>query len=181
MIFSGGLLGRCYLYQGEFESALETLHSTQKTYRAFNTRRRYRLPFVNSLAETYLFAAENSEIAPEHGPSEWLALARDACRDAMRVARGCRMGLPEAMRLQGTCEWLRGRNRTAERWWRRGLSFAVRNGIGYDEAMIHLEMGCRLGEREHLEKAAALFGEMGSERNLARARQALDELPVQRT
>jgi hypothetical protein len=91
------------------------------------------------------------------------------------------MGLPEAMRLQGTCEWLRGRRRTAERWWRQGLSFAVRNGIHYDEAMIHLEMGCRLGEREHLEKAAALFEEMGSERNLARAREALDEFTIQST
>ena len=91
------------------------------------------------------------------------------------------MGLPEAMRLQGTCQWLRSRYRAAERWWRQGLSFAVRNGIGYDEAMIHLEMGCRLGEREHLERAAALFEEMGSERNLARARQALADFAVQRT
>jgi tetratricopeptide (TPR) repeat protein len=174
IIFSGGLLGRCYLYQGKFTSALETLHATQKTYQEFNPRRRYRLPFVNSLAEMYLFAAENPEIAPEHVRSEWLAMARDACRDAMKVARACRMGLPEAMRLQGTYEWLRGRRRAAERWWRRGLSFAVQNGICYDEAMIRLEMGCRQGEREHLEKAAALFEEMGSEYNLGRARGALE-------
>jgi hypothetical protein len=155
---------------------LETLHTTQKTYQEFNARRRYRLPFVNSLAETYLFAAENPESAPQHDRSEWLALSRGACRDAMKVARGCRMGLPEAMRLQGTCEWLCGRKREAGRWWRRGLSFAVQNKIGYDEAMIHLEMGCRLGEREHLEKAAALFDEMGSERNLERSRAALEAL-----
>jgi hypothetical protein len=176
MIFSGGLLGRCYLYQGKFTFALETLHATQKTYQEFNARRRWRFPFVNSLAETYLYAVENPEIAPEYGRSEWLKLAREACRDAMKVARGCRMGLPEAMRLQGTCEWLRGRRGAAERWWRRGLSFAVQNDIGYDEAMLHLEMGCRLGEREHLEKAAALFEEMGSEDNLVRARGALEAL-----
>jgi class 3 adenylate cyclase/tetratricopeptide (TPR) repeat protein len=174
MIFNGGLLGRCYLYQGKFTTALETLHATQKTYQEFNARRRWRFPFVNSLAETYLFAAENPEIAPGHSRSEWLKLARDACRDAMKVGRGCRMGLPEAMRLQGTCEWLRGRRGAAERWWHQGLSFAVRNGIGFDEAMIHLEMGCRLDEREHLEKAAALFEEMGSEYNLGLARGALE-------
>jgi hypothetical protein len=52
----------------------------------------------------------------------------------------------------------------------------VRNGIGYDEAMIHLEMGCRLGERAHLEKAAVLFKEMGSDRNYGRAREALEAL-----
>jgi tetratricopeptide (TPR) repeat protein len=174
MIFSGGLLGRCYLYQGKFTSALETLHATQKTYQEFNPRRRYRLPFVNSLAEMYLFAAENPESAPQHDRLEWLALARDACRDAMKVARACRMGLPEAMRLQGSYEWLRGHRRAAERWWRRGLSFAVQNGIRYDEAMIRLEMGCRQGEREHLKKAAALFEEMGSEYNLGLARGALE-------
>jgi hypothetical protein len=86
------------------------------------------------------------------------------------------MGLPEAMRLQGTCEWLRGRRGAAQRWWRRGLSFAQQNGIGYEVGMIHLEMGCRLGEREHLEKAAALFEEMGSECNLGTARGALEAL-----
>jgi hypothetical protein len=42
--------------------------------------------------------------------------------------------------------------------------------------MIHLEMGCRLGERVHLVKAAAFFEDMGSERNLARAREALQAL-----
>jgi tetratricopeptide (TPR) repeat protein len=176
IIFSGGLLGRCYLHQGKFSSALETLRATQITYQKFNPRRRYRLPFVNSLAETYLFAAENPETAPEHGRSGWLALARVACRDAMKVARACRMGLPEAMRLQGTFEWLSGRRRAAEHWWRRGLSFAMQNDIRYDEAMICLEMGCRLNERAYLEKAAALFEEMGSERNLGRARGALGVL-----
>ena len=69
----------------------------------------------------------------------------------MKVGRECWMGLPESMRMQGTCEWLRGWRRAAERCWRQGLSFAVRNGNGYDEAMIHLEMGRHLGEREHLE------------------------------
>ena len=86
------------------------------------------------------------------------------------------MGLPEAMRLQGTCEWLRGRHQAAERWWWQGLSFAERNGSGYDEAMIHLEMGRRLSEREHLKRAEALFVEMGSERNLERTREVLQEL-----
>jgi class 3 adenylate cyclase/tetratricopeptide (TPR) repeat protein len=176
IIFSSGLLGRCYLYQGKFNSALETLHAAQKIYQEFNPRRRYRLPFVNSLAETYLFAVENPEIAPEHTRSEWLALARDACRDAMKVARSCKMGLPETIRLQGTYEWLGSRRRAAERWWRQGLSFAMQNGIRFDEAMIHLEMGRRLGDREHLQEAAALFAEMGSERNLARARGALEDL-----
>jgi tetratricopeptide (TPR) repeat protein len=176
MIFNGGLLGRCYLYQGKFTTALETLHATQKTYQEFNARRRWRFPFVNSLAETYLFAAENPEIAQGRSRSEWLNLARDACKDVMKVARACRMGLPEAMRLQGTCQWLHGHTRAAERTWRGGLSFAVQNGIHYDQAMILLEMGCRLGEREHLEKAEVLFEQMGSEANLRRARTALEML-----
>jgi hypothetical protein len=52
----------------------------------------------------------------------------------------------------------------------------VQNGINYDEAMLHLEIGCRLSEQDHLEIAAALFEEMGSEGNLARAREALEAL-----
>jgi hypothetical protein len=176
IVYSGGLLGRCYLYQGKFKSALETLHAIQKTDQEFNASPRNRLAFVSSLAEAYLAAVENPGGAPQRGRSEWLNLAQDACRNAMKVGRACRMGLPEAMRLQGTCEWLHDRRGAAERWWQRGLTFAARNGIHYEEAMIHLEMGCRLGEREHLEKAAALFEEMGSAWNLERARHALEAL-----
>ena len=43
------------------------------------------------------------------------------------------------------------------------------------------EMGRRLGERAHLERAGAIFAEIGAEWDLARAREALADLPVVQT
>ncbi len=39
--------------------------------------------------------------------------------------------------------------------------------------MAHLEMGMRLKERAHLEKAEAIFAEIGAEWDLVRARKVL--------
>ena len=57
------------------------------------------------------------------------------------------------MRLQGIYEWLTGKRAAAQQWWLRSLAEAERMGLGYDVAMTHFEMGQRLGERTHLEKA----------------------------
>ena len=46
-------------------------------------------------------------------------------------------------------------------------------GLRYDVGMIHLEMGQRLGKREHLEKAEATFAEIGAELDLTRTRELL--------
>jgi hypothetical protein len=46
-------------------------------------------------------------------------------------------------------------------------------GQRYDLAVTHLEMGQRLGERTHLECAEATLAEIGAERDLARAQEAL--------
>jgi hypothetical protein len=39
--------------------------------------------------------------------------------------------------------------------------------------MIHLEMGQRLGDRTHLEKAERVFAEIGAELDLARTKKLL--------
>jgi hypothetical protein len=39
--------------------------------------------------------------------------------------------------------------------------------------MTHLEMGCRLEDRTHLEKAEAIFAEIGAEWDLTQTRGAL--------
>ena len=75
--------------------------------------------------------------------------------------------------LQGRYEWLRGKPAAAQKWWRRSLALAEEMGQRYALGMTHLEMGQRLGERAHLERAEAIFAEIGAEWDLARAREAL--------
>jgi len=47
-------------------------------------------------------------------------------------------------------------------------------GMRYELGMTHLEMGQRLEDRAHLERAEAIFAEIGAEWDLARARKLLE-------
>jgi hypothetical protein len=85
--------------------------------------------------------------------------------------------MPEALRLQGTCEWLRGKKGTAQKWWEQSLTMAQEQGQRYDEGVTLLEMGSRLEDRGDLERAVAILSEIGAEWDLARAREALRETP----
>jgi len=82
------------------------------------------------------------------------------------------------MRLRGTYEWLDSRPAAAHRWWRRGMELAEDMGQAYDSAMIHLEMGRRLGDRDHLERAQGILTEIGAESDAARAREVLGNATV---
>ncbi|MGE5139006.1 MAG: hypothetical protein ACM3JD_06085, partial [Rudaea sp.] len=102
--------------------------------------------------------------------------AKNACVEALRYSNVSRPGMPEAMRLQGTYEWLRGGHQAACKWWRRSLALAEKQGQRYDEGMTHLEIGKRRNDCEHLERAIGIFSEIGAEFDLARAREALAEI-----
>jgi len=91
-----------------------------------------------------------------------------------RYRRAFRPGLPEAMCLQGTYEWLRGKPAAAPKWWQRSLLLAEEMGQRYGIGMTHLEMGRRLGERAHSERAEAILAETGAEWDLAQAREAIE-------
>ena len=53
---------------------------------------------------------------------------------------------------------------------------AEQMGMRYDLAMTHLEMGRRLNDREHLDKAEAIFAEIGAKWDLAETRRLLERL-----
>jgi len=75
--------------------------------------------------------------------------------------------------LRGTYEWLRDKPKAARKWWQRSLDLADAMEQCYDLGLTHLEIGQRLGDRAHLERAEAILGEFGAEWELARARYLL--------
>ena len=166
-----GQLGQLYLRQGELERALATLRESQRLSVKHNVVHAiYVTPLRNGLAEAYLLAAQRNDGTDR---ADWLRKAKPACRAALKHGKAFRGGLPEAMRLQGIYEWLRGKRAGARKWWQRSIDLAEELGQPYDLGMTHLEMGRRLGERAHLERAEALFGDIGAEWDLAQARKAL--------
>ena len=60
----------------------------------------------DSLAGTYLLVAEQSE-----------TIGKAACRAGMKFRKAFRPEKPEALRLQGRYEWLKGNPAQAQRWW----------------------------------------------------------------
>ena len=87
--------------------------------------------------------------------------ARQACQAALRQGKTCRGGIPGALRLQGTYAWLRGKPTTAHLWWQRSLTVAEELGARYELGLTSLEMGRRLGDQEHLERAEAIWTDIG--------------------
>ncbi len=171
----GNDLGRCYLRQGDWQAALETLETNHQFIVKNNFSRDpgSNAMLRNGLAWAYLLAAEKSDPA---GRAAWLKKARRACRAALKWGKSFHLGKPEALRLQGLYEWLHGNTAQARRWWYQSLAEAERLGMRYELGLTHLEIGRRLGEsepqeRSHLEKAEAIFSEIGAELDLAQARE----------
>ncbi len=96
--------------------------------------------------------------------------AKQACRGLLKNSKLDKGGFAPGYRLQGTYEWLLGRPRKAEKCWHKSLAVAEELGARYQEAQTRLEIGRRLGDRVELERAEALFAEMGAALDLADAR-----------
>jgi class 3 adenylate cyclase/tetratricopeptide (TPR) repeat protein len=163
---------RCFHAKGELEEGFSMLENMQELYLAHGIV--VDLPYIgNSTSETYLEAAERSTGKERQ---KWLKKARNSCREALKYARVNRPPLPDAMLFQGRYEWLRGNISSAKEWWRGGLEEAQRMRNPFMEGTIHLEIGRRLGDREHLLQAETILSEIGAEYDLAVARDALADL-----
>ena len=166
---AGGELGRCYLRQGDLGQALAILEENEH----YGAKYKMKRPFPalrNGLVGAYLLAAEQSGQNERHN---WLRKAGRSCREALGQGRKYRIGLAEAMRLKGTYECLREKPTFALKWWQRSLAVAEEIGMRHELGLTYLEMGMRLKERAYLEKAEAIFGEIGAEWDLGQTRKLL--------
>jgi class 3 adenylate cyclase/tetratricopeptide (TPR) repeat protein len=172
---SGGFLGMCYIRQGNLDQALSVLGETESIIVRHNLTGMVSACLRNNLANLYLLFAEKSVRSEK---AKWMERARIACKKALKQGKAYRFGLPETMRLKGAYEWLRGKPVTAKKWWQRSLSLAEELGMRPDLAMTYLEMGQRFKDRAHLEKAEAIFANIGAEFDLAQTRKLLEAGPM---
>ncbi len=163
---TGGLLGACYLRQGQVGKALVVLERAKRTV----TERRLRgftvvwAPMV--LAEAYLRAVDEARGAQQ---ATMMKKAKRACQEAMKQGKLCRYWFPMAFRLRGTFEWRTGKHRAAERSWLSSMAVADAIAAPYEVALTCLEMGRCLERRAHLERAADIFARIGAHVDLAEA------------
>jgi tetratricopeptide (TPR) repeat protein len=154
-----GLLGQTYLLQDKLPDALEALEEAEQIVVRYGVNGFLCTAVFENLADAYLLIATRAD--PTERASV-LRKAHHACEAALAQTRVARERQACAYRLQGTYQWLRGNRRRAQAWWQRSLKAAEALGARYDLARTHLELGGRLGEPEHLQRAAAIFGEIGS-------------------
>lgn len=168
-VTGGSFLGECYLRQGDIRQALEVLEQN----RDYASQHGIRGPvgYQNALAEAYLLMSERTSGSERQA---WLAKARSACRIALRTGRRYvpRL-LPDALRVQGIYSYISGDRSKAGILWQKGIDMANKGGMKFELGLTHLEAGRRLQDRAHLERAVAVFAEIGAEFNLNEARNLL--------
>jgi DNA-binding SARP family transcriptional activator len=152
-------LTRCLLRLERWPEARERLAQARRILIEQDVRGDAAGKFSICAFEAALWAAEHLPDAR----TERLDQARAAMRKARKQTRAFRPAEPEAWRLCGRYEWLRGRPDAARSWWQKSLARAQELGHRLDWGVTALEMGLRLGDetlqaagRARLEEAGAM-------------------------
>ncbi len=158
------MIGHNYLLMDQVELALASLNEAEHLSRAHNVfGGRFESRICISFACAYLMGVE---MAREGEQKPYLEKAIRACKEARRRVRSYRPYAAEAFRLQGSCDWLRGRTQQARQWWDKSLDMASEIGQPYEQAMTYWEIGLRLEDSTHLAKAKMLLNEIGARHSL---------------
>ena len=162
--------------QGRFEEAVQALGEAHRLVAA-NPRIRlvYNTHYQTYAAEIDLLLLERSrgldgKLLPEEASNaETWEAARLACQEARKSVKLYRGAAVSAYRSQGTYEWLRGRPRRADKWWRKSVAAGQNTGLDYQLGLTYLEMGRRLKDRTRVEAAADIFRRSEAEFDLQEA------------
>ena len=176
VVFASGILGRCYLRQGNIQQALSVLEEGCQLVRKYRLRGFSCVPVRLHLAQAYLLSAEQLG-EPARGVA--MKKAKQACKIALRQAKFDRAAQIAAYRMQGTQEWLRGNPGRAQQWWQRSLGAADALGAMYELGLTYLEMGKFLEDFGHLEKAESIFEELQAKFDWAQAQKLLQQYKSQ--
>ena len=135
--------GRIHVRQNRMDLASRELELSAD----FLTRHRHLsliwVPLRNALCEASLaFAQHGAEDKPEHS----IKHARKECSEAVSNGRRYRALLPEAQRLWGVYEAMRGNPGRAEKWWARSLRLARAMGQRHDAALSQMHTRARSDE-----------------------------------
>lgn len=169
LITSGSWLARCYLAAGEWEQALSILGTISPDRGATSN-----VPYLaNALSAAYMTGAERST---GEARQAWMKKARHAVRQALQTSQRNRPALPDALLFRGRYEWLRGKPEDALSWWQQALAETQKMGERYMEGMVHLEIGSRLGDEEHLRRAENILGELGAAFDLKKVGEAFERV-----
>ena len=151
-------LACCLLRLGRWAETQEILSQACETAKIHEIQGDTAGKLSLGISEGMLWAVEHlPDARPDH-----LVQAGKSVRETRRRAKKFRPAIPEAWRLYGRYEWLRGHPEAACSWWKKSLAQAEVQGHPLDWGVTALEMGLRLGDetwqkagRERLDTAGA--------------------------
>jgi class 3 adenylate cyclase/tetratricopeptide (TPR) repeat protein len=150
-------VARCSVRQVRTNEARAAWESGEQWLRRYSNVRLIWVALRNALAEGSLHEAQQGD---NSGAPERLKAAAKAVREALKNGRRYRGLLPEAQRLRGTYEWLKGRPGKARTWWQRSMRLAEAAGQRHDLAEALREAGTRLNDPSLLLRADELRNEL---------------------
>jgi tetratricopeptide (TPR) repeat protein len=174
LVYEIALLGKCHVLQGKLDDARAVVGEALRIIKA----EKLSLPFdqvevLTALATVNLALVDRLEGAP---PRTAVRDARRACHKALRCARLMPGWLPEALRLQGTSDWLSGNQAAAQKRWRESIAVAEKSAFPIERARTLLEIGHRTGDIDLIEQASEVFRQTGARVFLAFALHCLAQL-----
>lgn len=173
-----GVLALAAHRAGQDELAREALDRVLPVIQATRPVAYWTQDGIAAAADAALLRLEDAQRSPPsaRGAAEQAALS--AVRGVEAFAKIFPIGKPFALLSRGTLDHLMGRVERATRAWERCLAEAARLGTPYEEGRAHLELGRHLPPRHperrgHLMRAVAVFTDLGTTPDLARAEAAL--------
>jgi class 3 adenylate cyclase/tetratricopeptide (TPR) repeat protein len=172
-VMSASDLGWCHLLKDEQTTAEAIFAECLKVSGEHNLMKSpQRTRSIFGMMLVHLHSAEECRRAGKSEAPD-LRQAKKLRRSVRGAGHLWKAGLPEALRLVATYHWLKGRRGAARRLWKQSLSMAEKLGVRFALAETHLEIGSRLSDPAHIEKAASIFSEIGAEWGLSMARESL--------
>jgi tetratricopeptide (TPR) repeat protein len=165
LVYEIALLSKCLVLQGKLDDALAAVGKALEIIKVEELRSEFdRVEALTALAQVNLALADRLEGSPRRAV---MRDARRACRNALRSARQMPGWLPEALRLQGTSDWLFGNQAAAHKRWRESLTVAEKFAFPVERARTLLEIGYRTGDIDLIQQAAEVFRQSGAKVLLA--------------
>ncbi len=169
-ILGQGYYGRCLLRQGRLDEAVVALDEGQRVHqkRGIGGPALFNLRAIQ--ADTYLFAAEQSDGSER---KKWMNLAAKALKGTAKLSKGYRLCYAESQRLHGTQFWLRGKAEEAQAAWQQSIDMAQQLNMQYELGLTYMEMGLRLQDANLLGLAESILSQIGANWHLSQLRMSV--------